>query len=171
MDSVSSRFFLFKTVASVMFSNIGVFLLIPSLIAFSTKFPAAFDNKETDCSIKVAFSCMVISTCIETLLWCWTILVIVVAVETDGFCNLKCYHVEVLLHFISFGCTGVGVSIFALRHNREVWYWIFAVGGGACAGANAFIGCCCQNVKRRVEDYIGDMQGVGDGIGNPKLHV
>jgi hypothetical protein len=53
MDSVSSRFFLFKTVAGALFSEISVFLLVPSLIAFATKFPAAFDNQETGTFINV----------------------------------------------------------------------------------------------------------------------
>ncbi|XP_062593554.1 uncharacterized protein LOC134255031 [Saccostrea cucullata] len=164
MDEVSSRFFLFRTVVGAMLSQISVFLLVPSLIAFSTKFPKALDNKESDCSIKVAFSCMVISTSIESLLWCWILFTIFVAVESKGYCHLKCYHIEVLLHFISFGSSGVGVTIFAYKHNREVWYWIFAVAGGACAGGNAFLGCCCQNIKRRVKDRFGalDLDGISD---------
>lgn len=166
MDAVSARFFLFRSVVGFMLSQIGVFLLIPSLIAFSTKFPKVFDNQETDCSIKVAFTCILISTSVETLLWCWTLLVIFVAVESDGFCNLKCYHIEVLLHFLAAGCSGVGVSVFAYKYDRFVWYWIFAVAGGACAGANSFIGCCCQNIKRRVKNRFGDLE-IGEELALP----
>ena len=47
MDAVSARFFLFRSVMAVMLSQIGVFLLVPALIAFATKFPKVFDNQET----------------------------------------------------------------------------------------------------------------------------
>lgn len=254
----------------------------------------------------MAFTCILISTSIETLLWCWTMLVIFVAVESDGFCHLKCYHIEVLLHFlagkflicwidvacadpesfseggggpkdirkglknistnfkkfefyrgkrtlwmricharisfwinsnskvndnkphaiisrsahlcvlimkvksrvcwhqcqltlplynyvqswilrnavfwciyidvyslwISAGCSGVGVTIFAYKYDRYVWYWIFAVAGGACAGANSFLGCCCQNIKRKVKSRFVDLE-LGEEMALPmktKLH-
>nr|XP_022325460.1 uncharacterized protein LOC111125694 isoform X1 [Crassostrea virginica] len=161
MDAVSARFFLFRSVMAVMLSQIGVFLLVPALIAFATKFPKVFDNQETDCSIKVAFVCVLISASIETVLWCWTMLVVFVAVETDGFCHLRCYHIEVLLHFIAAGCSGVGTSIYSYKYDINVWYWIFAVGGGACAGMNSFIGCCCQNIKRKVKHGLDDL-GLGE---------
>lgn len=52
MDAVSARFFLFRSVMTFMLSQIGVFLLIPSLIAFSTKFPKVFDNQETGTNVQ-----------------------------------------------------------------------------------------------------------------------
>nr|XP_022325461.1 uncharacterized protein LOC111125694 isoform X2 [Crassostrea virginica] len=107
MDAVSARFFLFRSVMAVMLSQIGVFLLVPALIAFATKFPKVFDNQETA------------------------------------------------------GCSGVGTSIYSYKYDINVWYWIFAVGGGACAGMNSFIGCCCQNIKRKVKHGLDDL-GLGE---------
>lgn len=85
----------------------------------------------------------------------------------DVFCDRSCVHMIFLFYCLA-GCSGVGVSVFAYKYDRYAWYWIFAVAGGVCAGANSFIGCCCQNIKRRVKNRFGDLE-IGEEMALPMM--
>ncbi|XP_061179581.1 uncharacterized protein LOC133188222 [Saccostrea echinata] len=167
-------FFYFREIFGIVTSVFTIGTAAPIIVFMYLDNPTIFDDLETSCSLKGSFALFCLAACLEVFLIFLKSSCFGFAFLCKGRCRINCYHLVVLLHFTSCMFLFVGVTVYAVKLNPNIWYWNMCTIAAFLSMVNCFVACIFQREYRRLrrEDMadsrlmkmIGNIQGATENM-------
>ncbi|XP_062618558.1 uncharacterized protein LOC134280146 [Saccostrea cucullata] len=143
-------FFYFREIFGIVTSVVTIGTAAPIIIFMYLENPTIFNDLETSCSLKGSFALFCLAACLEVFLILLKSSCFGFVILCKGRCRINCYHLIVLLHFTSCMFLFVGITVFAVKLNPNVWYWNLCTVSAFLSMTNCFVACIFQREYRRL---------------------
>eukprot|EP00105_Crassostrea_gigas_P034278 XP_019918426.1 PREDICTED: uncharacterized protein LOC105317443 [Crassostrea gigas] len=159
-------FFYFREIFGIILSVATLGTAAPIIVNVYIDNPKIFNDLETSCSLKGTFALFCLAFVVEVFLCLLKGSCFALAIICRGRCKINCYHVIVLLHFTSCTFLSVGILIYAVKLNANVWYWNMATVSSFLAMLNSFVTCIFQREYRGLRKEDSNTNKLIKEIGN-----